>query len=45
MYHPIYPMDSNPTLFVFSAPKGDLLEPHHNRIPSKHVAMSFALLL
>jgi hypothetical protein len=27
VYHLIYPMDSNPTLFDFSAPKGDLLEP------------------
>jgi hypothetical protein len=33
VYHPIYPMDSNSTLFDFLAPKGDLLEPpsssHH----------------
>jgi hypothetical protein len=27
MYHPIYLMDSNPTLFEISAPKGDHLEP------------------
>jgi hypothetical protein len=27
MYHPIYLMDSDPTLFEISAPKGDHLEP------------------
>jgi hypothetical protein len=32
VYHPIYHMDSNPTIFDFSAPKGDHLEPP----PSSH---------
>jgi hypothetical protein len=30
MYHPIYLMDFDPTLFDFSAPKGDHLEPPHS---------------
>jgi hypothetical protein len=32
MYHPIYHMDSKPTLFNFATPKGDHLEPP----PSSH---------
>jgi hypothetical protein len=35
MYHPIYHMDSNPTLFDFSAPKGDHLEPPSSSHPIK----------
>jgi hypothetical protein len=35
MYHPIYAMDSNPTLSDFLAPTGDLLEPPSSSHPIK----------
>jgi hypothetical protein len=35
VHHPIYPIDSNPTVFDFSAPKGDLFEPPSSSYPIK----------
>jgi hypothetical protein len=41
MYHPIYHMDSDPTLFDFSTPKGDHLDPKPSSYPIK--TMSYEL--
>jgi hypothetical protein len=35
VYHPIYPMGSDPTLFEISTPKGDHLEPPPSSHPIK----------